>query len=224
MHILFNSRVINLVWLLLIVSPNYSCVQHSANSKSVNNEQKQDLQNQRRESLSEQDSGWHGPSYQALLKAVNRTKKILGVQKEHFFSDSIRKDTFHLVIRGPNLLNSVAIFSIISFKGDEIYHEEFLGSELLGDDDNSNPKHQNSVILKKVKTFFDEENFSTPLDTSLHIDTTTNEDENLNYQVYKDLTGQKYTVSFAYSYGYEGTYWIAYDAKKNHVELLYSMD
>ena len=62
---------------------------------------------------------------------ISKAKKVLLANiKPHFFSDSVKKDTFKLVLSGDSLTSSIAIFSITSFKGKQIYYDSAQGTDI----------------------------------------------------------------------------------------------
>jgi hypothetical protein len=99
-----------------------------------------------------------------LILALHK-KVLLSTTKEHLFSDSLKKDTFKLVLKGDSLHKSVALFSIISFKGERIYADTFAGTAFAAytDEDTVFPVAQVEKTIKEgVKSFFTDSLFTTP--------------------------------------------------------------
>ncbi len=80
----------------------------------------------------------------------------------HFFSDSLKKDTFKLILTGDSITTSKAIFSIISHKGTQIYADTFDAEWLENvSPENGTPSvaQYETSIRYKVSRFFHDSNF-----------------------------------------------------------------
>lgn len=97
------------------------------------------------------------------IKTISKAKMVLLTEiKPHFFSDSLTKDTFKLVLRGDSLTTSSAIFSIITHNGKEIYADTFDANWLeYVPQDTGTPtiaQYEKSIGYK-ASQFFNDSNF-----------------------------------------------------------------
>lgn len=96
-------------------------------------------------------------------KTVPAGKKILlSTIRPHLFSDSIKSDTFKLVLTGDSITTSKAVFSIISGKGQLIYADTFDAEWLeYVSPENGIPTdaQYETSIRHKVSRFFNDSSF-----------------------------------------------------------------
>jgi len=96
-------------------------------------------------------------------KDIPKEKRImLSNIMSHVFSDSVKSDTFKLVLTGDSITTSKAIFSIKSYKDQQIYADTFDSYWLEG----VSPEHgeptvaqYEASIKRKVSRFFNDSNF-----------------------------------------------------------------
>jgi len=154
----------------------------------------------------------------ALIAATADTGKFSDITSiVHIFSDPVEKDTFKLILIGKLLLKGELSFKIINFKGRLIYSNKFSVIEFLGDMDDSSSTKQQKVDTFKMRFnhFFDEENFSSPaLDPNQPLDS-----DYVAINIQKDIRSDPKAVGFAYAYGYEGSYVIAWSKRNKRVVI-----
>ncbi len=96
-------------------------------------------------------------------KPIPSGKKILlSSIIPHFFSDSLKKDTFKLVLTGDSITTSKAVLSIISHKGQQIYVDTFDSywlEEISAEHGEPTVSQYETSIKHKVSRFFDDSNF-----------------------------------------------------------------
>jgi hypothetical protein len=82
------------------------------------------------------------------------------------FSDSLKKDTFKLVLNGEKLQDMNMVFTITAHNGQQIYNKVFKATDLINNYkasvDLEKERTQVSFIKDEFKLFFDEENFLEP--------------------------------------------------------------
>jgi hypothetical protein len=136
------------------------------------------------------------------------------------FSDTIKMDTFKVVISGKKPRDMELRFSITAFNGKEIYYQILKARDLIDNYketlDLSKEKSQRSFIQEEFNQFLDEENFLVPAVME-------NEEPNKQtpdpvfFKELKDtqLDGFKYRVSK------ETNIYIAWSAKDQKVKVYY---
>ncbi len=153
--------------------------------------------------------------------SLNQAQHILTSNiTPHFFTNHSQKDTFKLILIGDSLYNATAIFSIISYKGERIYVDTFLSSDLFNKSDirGAGIANIDDSIKYRVKAFFE--------NSTAFIDTVTGgnpvDDEIQSDTVFmKEIDSDQSIIGFQYSIGVECYQCIAY-SKKQHKVLVYA--
>jgi len=157
-----------------------------------------------------------------LAKSQSKTEKtILSNTRQHSFSDPKKKDTFTITLTGQSILNGNVSFKIRDCKKTIIYEQKFKAEDLLGDmADVLNSRQQQDTIESRIRKFFNEKNYTSPAiaaNDKFYEDNSTKE-------VWNDIKSNKAAIGFLFSYGYEGTYGIAYSKKKHKVVTYFYSD
>lgn len=137
------------------------------------------------------------------------------------FSDSVKVDTFKVVLNGESLKDMVMSFNIIAHNGAKIYQKDFKATDLIKNyestlDLNKESK-QKEFIQQEFKSFFEDENFLEPAVTENESpDANTPDKGFFNELKLSGLNGFKYRLSN------EQKVYIAWSAKEQKVLPYYS--
>jgi hypothetical protein len=154
--------------------------------------------------------------------SVKSSKVLLSAMKLHVFSDTIKKDTFKLMLMGKTIKDSKGLFEIASFDHKRIYSLQFQAADLLGDliDFPLTDRQKRDTITNRFKTFFSRENFQTPaLNKSEVLDTVY-----VNKEDFDDIKPDSLSTGFIYSLGYEGFVELAWSKKRKKVVICSASD
>lgn len=158
-----------------------------------------------------------------LLMACNNKKKELnGITKTQLeaFTDTVKLDTFKVVLNGDHPKDAKLIFTITSFKGKEIYRTEIKAKDLfasyLNEKDSKKDEEKIKFLTNEVTYFFDEEHFMFPA-----VAENENPDKNSpDKAFYQELKETKLN-GFNYRIGNEVKIYIAWSAKEQKVKIYY---
>lgn len=145
---------------------------------------------------------------------------IATVISKHLFSENLIKDSFILILKGKTILTGTIDFKIFKNKS-LIYEDSFLATDFLYDQADIIPsvKQKEDSIMTRVKHFFAETHFIQPAIDS----TEKSDDNNPDPKIWKEIKSYPSAIGFIYSYGYEGTYGIAYlKSKQKAVQYFFS--
>jgi len=136
------------------------------------------------------------------------------------FSDTVKMDTFKVVLQGENPKDMLLIFSITNFDGKEIYKKDLKARDLIDNYketlDLSKEKSQRDFIRDEFNLFFDEENFLWPALTSEQTPDKYAPDKAFFQELQQsDLNGFKYRLSK------ETNVYIAWSEKEKKVKVYY---
>lgn len=100
----------------------------------------------------------------STLFAQKKAPIHLSQSVKHAFSDPDKKDSFNITLVGNNYLYAHVTFQIFDYNGKRIYLDSFPSKYLLGfsEEPNDPVEKLSSVIRKRIKDFFEEENFFSP--------------------------------------------------------------
>ncbi len=137
------------------------------------------------------------------------------------FSDSVKIDTFKVVLNGTVLKDMIIHFSITAFNGKVIYTKDFKATDLIDNYkatvDLKKERSQMNFILSEYKLFLDDENFLEPAVT---------ENENPDqYTPDKDFYNELKKSSlngFKFRTDKENNVYIAWSEKENKVKPYYN--
>ncbi|MBK0404968.1 hypothetical protein I5M27_18430 [Adhaeribacter sp. BT258] len=143
---------------------------------------------------------------------------LLNNSKRHNFSNNQSPDIFRLILKGKDLVNAEATFSITNSFGREIFKETFPASDLIGYEitvENPSIIKKEEVIKKRANEFFIEKNFLNPA-----ISPKEEFDEDYAEEtIWKDIKMDRTAIGFFYLLGEEGLSWIAYSKKTGKVVM-----
>lgn len=100
--------------------------------------------------------------------AAQPAKQIYRVETPFGFSSAESFDKFGLVVMGQNIFDATATFTVTTADGTELYREEFPTTDLIDPSflaDRDTPptdKERKAYLVKRLKEFFGESNFSQP--------------------------------------------------------------
>lgn len=137
------------------------------------------------------------------------------------FTDTLKQDTFKIVLKGKESKNMSLFFTITSFNGEKIYDKELKAADLL-------KNFLASAALKKeddkvkfledeVNSFFDEEHFLVPA-----VMPDEQPDENVPDKTFYEELKQSGLNGFDYSTGKEDKVYIAWSKSEKKVKVYYS--
>jgi hypothetical protein len=133
-------------------------------------------------------------------------------------------DTFELVARGNDTLNSIVTFSIRTIEGDTIFSETFPATDLIGynlletEQLKITDVMRLKVILKRFETFFDSTNFYQP--AIKHSDVCDSSYSDVS--VWNDIKSDQTAIGFHFLIGEENGRSIAYSKAKRKVVVYFS--
>jgi hypothetical protein len=147
--------------------------------------------------------------------AARQEKILQTISQAHKFSNPLKPDQFTLTLSGNSLLNGTISFTITSTDGQNIYSESFPSSYLLNYDidPTATKKEKEAFVLKRMKEFFGEENFSAPAVKA----SDTFDPEYADKQVWELLRSDRDAVGFTYLVGEEDSRSIAWSKKQKKV-------
>jgi len=136
------------------------------------------------------------------------------------FSDTVKMDTFKVVLQGKKPKDMLLTFSITAFDGKEIYKEELKARDLIENYketlDLSKENSQRDFIIDEFNIFFDEENFLWPALTPEQTPDKYTQDKAFFHELQqRNLNGFKYRVSK------ETNIYIAWSEQEKKVKVYY---
>ena len=139
---------------------------------------------------------------------------------KHYFSDPKQKDSFVIRLRGHSVLNGKLAFEIFDPHGKRIFREDFPARYFLNYDVNepSSDSEKEAFILKRMKEFFKEENFSTPAIK----DSDTLNPEYADKAAWDDIKSDPTAVGFYFQLGQEDGRSIAYSKRDKKVTTYFN--
>jgi hypothetical protein len=158
----------------------------------------------------------------SLKQRTNQSRVLITTKADHAFSNPYTKDHFLLSVSGKSILDGKISLSISTNDHKIIFRDHFQATDLLWDYDEADltKKQKEEIIRKRMKYFFNDSSFIKP---AIKIASPFGPD-NSDKAVWLDIKSNKEAIGFVYSYGYEGTYAIAYSKKKQKAVLYYSSD
>jgi len=140
----------------------------------------------------------------------------------HAFSSAVSKDTFRIKAVGSTLLKAKIIFTISSGSGTEIYSATFKAVDLINEGlpkgIAASGKDQERYILKRIREFFNEKNFSQPAIR----DNEEFDDDYSIQDIWMDIKSDKTAIGFNYLIGEEDNRKIAYSKKLKKAVLYFN--
>lgn len=151
------------------------------------------------------------------------TKKVEPLPEKTFleaFSDTAKKDTFKVVLKGTESKNMSLIFTITNFNGIQIYKEEIKAETLLksylASEDLKKENDKIKFLNDEVNFFFDEEHFLLPA-----VAPDEKPDENTPDKAFYEELKQSKRNGFSYSLGKDKQLYIAWSEKEHKVKVYY---
>ena len=153
------------------------------------------------------------------------TTKLTDGVKDHVvlkpFSDSVKADTFKVVLVGEQLKDIAIDFTIKSYSGKLIFHTVLKANDLIADYKSSvdlkKERSQMNFILDEYKLFLDEENFLEPAVTENEEPDQYTPDKNF----YNELK-QSALNGFKYRTGKENNVYISWSETEKKVKPYYN--
>ena len=160
------------------------------------------------------------------IPVLDTTEKIAEYSYEHLFSDTIKSDKFLITLYGKSMLKGTILFKIINSRHIVLFRDAFPATDLLGDmEDVLNRQQQIDTIKSRMVSFFDTRRFGSPAIASNEtIDTDLDSATEVEREDWNTIKADKSSVAFFYSHGYEGTYGIAFQKKKQRVVSIFYSD
>ncbi|WP_439881364.1 hypothetical protein ACSX1A_19815 [Pontibacter sp. MBLB2868] len=137
--------------------------------------------------------------------------------KLHAFSDPVKSDTFKIKLIGDSVQTATATLEIVSSEGELLYSDNFEANYLINYDliDNATEAQKQEFILKRIKTFFSDENFKSPaIADNMPFDPNYSDEEAWN-----TIKSDDKAIGFFYLLGKEDGRWLAYSHLKQKVVL-----
>jgi len=136
------------------------------------------------------------------------------------FSDTVKMDTFKVVLQGKKPKDMLLTFSITAFDGKEIYKQELKARDLIDNYketlDLSKENSQREFIMDEFNLFFDEENFLWPALTPEQ-----RPDKHAPDKAFFQELQQSNLSGFKYRLGKETNIYIAWSAQEKKVKVYY---
>jgi hypothetical protein len=159
----------------------------------------------------------------AVLACNSDSKKVVPEPEKKIlqaFSDSIKLDTFKVVLRGKESKDMSLLFTITNFKGEQIFKEEIKANILLksylASEDLKKENDKIKFLNDEANFFFEEEHFLIPAVTSEEKPDNNTPDK----AFYEELKLSKRN-GFAYSLGKDKQIYIAWSEKEQKVKVYY---
>lgn len=146
---------------------------------------------------------------------------LITIKTNHVFSNPAAIDHFSLSVSGKSVLDGEIRLFVSTNDHTVIFRDGFPARALLRDDEvDLTNKQKEEIIRKRMKDFFHDSSFIKPASKIATPFWPNNSDK----AVWLDITSNREAIRFVYSYGYEGTYAIAYSKKKRKAVLYYASD
>ena len=163
------------------------------------------------------------PPDTARAAAVNAQSDTLHqVRRRHLFSSPGQPDLFTLVLRGPDMLNGAATFTITDAGGQVIFREQLSAADLEAamvyemHAPTATEEQRQAYLLRRIDTFFADKNFQKPALPA----SATYAPGPLDRPTWDDLHRRPDAISFAYLVGKEDHHRIAWSPLKKQVVQL----
>lgn len=158
-----------------------------------------------------------------LLAACNTEKKeINGITKTQLsaFTDTVKLDTFKVVLSGDNSKTANLVFTITSYKGKEIYRTTIKATDLLAsylnEKDAKKETEKIKFLTNEVTYFFDDEHFMVPA-----VAENENPDQNAPDKAFYQELKTTQLNGFNYRIGNDVKLYIAWSEKEQKVKIYY---
>ncbi|MFA6085202.1 hypothetical protein [Mucilaginibacter sp.] len=153
-------------------------------------------------------------------------KRLSFYSKDHHFSNEKLKDNFTIKFPGRSIDSGIVVFEIKSSLGHLIFKKEFPASDLLADmADALSRKQKIDTVNARLTHFFDESNFVCPaIDNTDEIGKNLDDPNAEDIANWNEIKALPNSIGFYFSYGYEGTYGIAYSKKKKKAVVIFYSD
>jgi hypothetical protein len=133
------------------------------------------------------------------------------------FTDTLKVDSFKVIMKGTTLKNSVLLFTIKSYNGKEIYKASIKSTDIvITNSAIKTEADQIKYLQNEVKYFFDEEHFLMPA-----VIPTEKADQNVPDKVFYEELKQTKLNGFSYRIGKEAKIYIAWSVKEQKVKVYY---
>lgn len=161
----------------------------------------------------------------SILSACTSSHETKGSAENHMvlkpFSDSVKIDTFKVVLNGDALKNMTIQFSITAHDGKLIYNKDFKATDLIDNYKSSvdlkKERNQMDFIMNEYKLFLDDENFLEPAVTENE-----NPDQYTPDKAFYNELKLSALNGFKYRTGKETSVYIAWSEKEKKVKPYYN--
>jgi len=158
-----------------------------------------------------------------LFACNSQSKKVVPTAEKtvvQYFSDTLKQDTFKVALKGTDSKDMSLLFTIINYKGVQIYKEEIKATTLLksylASEDLKKENDKIKFLNDETNFFFEEEHFLIPAITPDE-----KPDNNTPDLAFYEELKQSNLNGFNYSLGKDTQIYIAWSAKEQKVKVYY---
>jgi len=158
-----------------------------------------------------------------LFACNSESKKVIPTAEKtvvQYFSDTLKQDTFKVALKGKDSKDMSLLFTIINYKGVQIYKEEIKATILLksylASEDLKKENDKIKFLNDEANFFFEEEHFLIPAITPDE-----KPDHNIPDLAFYEELKQSNLNGFNYSLGKDKQIYIAWSAKEQKVKIYY---
>lgn len=158
-----------------------------------------------------------------LFACNSESKKVVPTAEKtvvQYFSDTLKQDTFKVALKGTDSKDMSLLFTIINYKGVQIYKEEIKATTLLksylASEDLKKENDKIKFLNDEANFFFEEEHFLIPALTPDE-----KPDQNTPDLAFYNELKQSNLNGFNYSLGKDKQIYIAWSTKEQQVKIYY---
>lgn len=137
------------------------------------------------------------------------------------FTDTLKQDTFKIVLKGKSSKDMSLFFTITNFNGEKIYEKEMKAADLLksflASAELKKEDDKIKFLQDEVNDFFEEDHFLVPA-----VMPDEQPDENVPDKAFYEELKQSGLNGFDYSTGKDDKVYIAWSAKEKKVKVYYN--
>ena len=156
----------------------------------------------------------------ASCKNETKTDALKEVTKQYAFTDSVKLDSFKVVLDGEKSEEIKMVFTITNYSGQEIYKKEIEAKEILSNflasEDLKKESDKIKFLNEHLQDFFDDEHFLEPAVT-----TEQQPDNNAPDKTFYDELKQTQLNGFYYTLAKDKSFYIAWSVKEQRVKVYY---
>jgi hypothetical protein len=153
-----------------------------------------------------------------------KSKQLFQLERKHKFSSTNNEDTFKITVKGENIFDSYITFTVVNWRGKEIYRHRFSMGDFCefgppeSDKAYRRDSEDSTSIIEDLTQFFDEERFDEPAIK----DTADMESNSIPREVWWEIWQDKTAIDFHYQLGAEDGRGIVYSKKRKKVIQYYA--